>query len=59
MTFWEFIINGGLCGLMSGFDCKKENHAFNFKDAGQTIDDASNCIGKLGQLLHGFTHLLK
>ena len=59
MTFLEFIINGGLCGLMSGFNNTKEGHAFNFKDVKQTFDDASNCIGKIGQLLHGFMQLLK
>lgn len=59
MTFWNFIKNGGLCGLMSGFDNKKEGHAFNFKDLGQTVDEASKLADKIRQQLQSTKQLLK
>ena len=44
MKFLDFIINGGLCGYVEGFDYKKEGHPYNFDNLHDSLGRATKCV---------------
>ena len=44
MKFLKFIINGGLCGFIDGFDYEKEGHPYNFENLQKTLGGMTKCV---------------
>ncbi len=44
----DFILNGGLMGLMSGFDHRKEGHVYGFEDLNDDIKATLPCLKLIG-----------
>lgn len=47
MSFFDFILNGGLCGLESGYDHNETGRPYGFDDLRDTIHRASSCYDEL------------
>lgn len=47
MSFFDFILNGGLCGYESGYDHEEAGHPYGFDDLQDTIHRFSSCCDEL------------
>lgn len=48
--FFDFIKNGGLFGMMRGFDSSKEGHPYSFDEFSEDITKCSNCVRKTAEI---------
>lgn len=47
MSFFDFILNGGLCGYESGYDHEETGRPYGFDDLQDTIHRFSSCCDEL------------
>ena len=47
MGIKSFIFNGGILGVIRGYDSEKEGRPYGFSELGEDIDQVSDCCGKL------------
>ena len=51
MRFLEFIINGGFCGFIDGFDHEKEGHPYNFDNLQKTLSGMTKCVDAISGIV--------
>ncbi len=55
MGLKDFILNGGLCGLMRGFDHKKEGRAYGFREFKEDAAEAAEVTCAVASVAGGKT----